>query len=342
MSDNKILNQNVLEDPLLDNEILPEFAKKLSITHWSPTQASLIDAAWVFRYLVLDQMQRRQLPANSAMKAGVAAGEAVQNFYSDTIYKIGPNKKLQAFENFKKSRDKKDLITEAVNEFHEYQAEDVKDQDKKFKYLEELPAVINNSFLCIEEILGSVGSFNSIVAEQSISITQKKTSLLMPLTGRTDLTVFGVSTLSPSVICEMKTQWSKLGKIKKDGSRSFIKVSAPTLPSFNHLMQCAYYAAYYDFKVPVKLFYANANDYRIFDSNNCIHLTVEGMKKLFQQLLNIFKRREKLLAMYQEFDRNVIITNMIDSIDMNRDHPWAWNNIGEDNLKLAEELWKLK
>ena len=341
MLENTKTNQNVLEDPLTDNEVLPEFAKKLKIHHWSPTQASLIDAAWIFRYLVLTQEQRRLLPSNSQMKAGVAAGEAIQNFYADKIYRIGPNKKLQPQDNFKKGRDKKDLITEAVNMFSEYQAEDVKDQDKKFKYLEELPAVINNSFLCIEEILGSVSSFNSIIAEQSISVTQKKSSLLMPLTGRTDLAVFSGSS-SPVVICEMKTQWSKLGKIKKDGSRSFIKVTAPTLPSYNHLMQCAYYAAVYDFKAPVKLFYANANDFKIFDSSNCIHLTVEGMKKLYEQLLNIFRRREKLLSMYQEFDRNVLITSMIDSVDMNRDHPWAWNNIGDDNLKLAEELWKLR
>lgn len=67
-------------------------SQKLGITHWSYTQASYIDAAWVFRYLVLTQEQRRLIPGNSQMTAGVLSGEAVQKHYADTIYKLGIHK----------------------------------------------------------------------------------------------------------------------------------------------------------------------------------------------------------------------------------------------------------
>jgi len=337
-------NKNGLSDPLTDNEVLPEFAAKLKINHWSPTQGSMIDAAWIFRYLVLDQVQRRQLPANAQMKAGVFSGDAVQNYFADEIYKIGPSKKIEAHTNFKKGRDKNDLVIEAVNQMKDYQAVDAKDEDKKQKYIDEIVDVTHNAYKAAEELLkefGSVGD-TSVVAEQQISLSQRKTSLLLPLVGRTDIAVFKKGSDIPLLIGEMKTQWSKLGKVKKNGERSYISVSSPTLPNFSHLMQCAYYSSVYDFKAPVKLFYVNKNDYKIFDSSNCEHLTVEGMKQLLEQLLNVFRRREKLLSMFQELERASIITNMIDCTEMNRDHPFYWSNLGDENLKLAETLWKLK
>ena len=45
---------------------------------------------------------------------------------------------------------------------------------------------------------------------------------------------------TPAGIIEIKTQWSKVGKLKKSGERSFISLSAPATPSYNHLInvQC--------------------------------------------------------------------------------------------------------
>ena len=62
----------------------------------------------------------------------------------------------------------------------------------------------------------------------------------------------------PHKIIELKTKYSRLGKVKKDGSRSFLVSPVPTTPSFNHLVQCAVYAANWNFKVPVYLLYATA------------------------------------------------------------------------------------
>ena len=89
-----LLKNIKLEDPL--NELaLPLFAKKLKINHFSPTQFSIPDGNWIFKYLVLTQEERR-LPANAQMKAGVAVNNVLQNHLADTIWKFGLQRKLDA------------------------------------------------------------------------------------------------------------------------------------------------------------------------------------------------------------------------------------------------------
>ena len=60
----------------------------------------------MFKYLFLTQEQRRALPANAQMKAGVAVGNILQKFYSDTIWNFGPQRKLQPNKNILKGKDK--------------------------------------------------------------------------------------------------------------------------------------------------------------------------------------------------------------------------------------------
>ena len=86
--------------------------------------------------------------------------------------------------------------------------------------------------------------------------------MLCPIVGRTDFTFSSVSADKPSPfvsrIVELKTSWSKLGKLKKDGTRSFIVSTAPSAPSYSHLQQIAFYSAFYNFEVPVSLVYVTA------------------------------------------------------------------------------------
>ena len=151
----------------------------------------------------------------------------------------------------------------------------------------------------------------------------------------------GPDAFLPQKIIELKTKYSRLGKVKKDGTRSFLVSSSPAVPSFNHLIQCAVYAAHWNFKVPVYLLYATAKDFQIFDSTNCHHLTVDGMKKNLQIMFRTFMRREKLLSQYQDYTRNEIIEHAVQMIDPNFDHPFAWNGLPVDLLQEAKELWKV-
>jgi len=335
-----------LEDPL--NELaLPLFAKKLNINHFSPTQFAIPDGNWIYKYLVLTQEERRLLPANSQMKAGVCVNNVLQNHLADTIWKFGPTKKLTPVPNKNKNRDRKELIFEELQEFKNYIPADDKDQAKKDKYLDEIFDVCEHGFSALEKI--GVATSYPITCEQQISITQEFSSLLLPVVGRTDFTFGGVGDRNgiidapkPAGILELKTQWSKVGKIKKNGERSFISLSAPATPSYNHLIQCAMYAAYWNYSVPVYLVYLNKNEYKIFDSNNCIHLTVAGLQNLFQNMINVFKRREKLLSQFEQLEPEEIITNVIGLVDPALEHPYCWHGIGEENLKRVKELWNVK
>ena len=104
-----ILNNIKLEDPLSE-KALPLFAKKLNINHFSPTQFSIPDGNWLFKYLVLTQEERRALPSNSQMKAGVAVNNVLQKHLADTIWKFGPQRKLTPMANQFKNKVKSDLI----------------------------------------------------------------------------------------------------------------------------------------------------------------------------------------------------------------------------------------
>ena len=73
-----IQNTQPVSDPLAEalEKTLPTFARKLKINHYSPTQFAIPDAAWLFKYVFMDQKMRRELlPSNAAMEAGKIVGE---------------------------------------------------------------------------------------------------------------------------------------------------------------------------------------------------------------------------------------------------------------------------
>jgi len=359
----KVLKQKTLQDPLKE-KVLPLFAQKLKISHFSPTQFTLPDAAWLFKYVVLTQEQRRQLlNSNSAMEAGKRVGDALQRHLADIIYKLNPlTKKVAPTTNEKITLD--NSIQEQLEIYKNYNPVDDKDSDKKQKYLEEVPEIIRNAFAG----LNSLAVASPITCERQVSINAEKlensfyhVSPVLDVVGRVDFDFgnsqmrFGENPTSaedlsssvfkdafhPQKIVELKTKYSRLGKIKKDNTRSFIVSSPPASASFAHVCQCAVYAAHWNFKVPVYLLYATQTGFQIFDSVNCKHLTVEGMKKNLQIMNRTFMRREKILSQFQDLTREEIIDHAVSMIDGNFDHPFAWNGLPDDLLKEAKELWKV-
>ena len=352
------LNNQILQDPLKE-KTLPLFAEKLKISHFSPTQFALPDSAWLFKYVCLTQEQRRKLlDSNSAMEAGKRVGEVLQRIHAETIYKLHPTtKKVAPTTNEKISLD--NAIEEQIEIFKEYQPVDEKDSDKKIKYLEEVPQIVTNANAGLTEL----GIASPITCERQVSIDANKlddffSSPSLSTVGRidfdfgqmrigenptstSDVHSGGPDAFLPQKIVELKTKYSRLGKVKKDGERSFLVSTSPAVPSFNHLVQCAVYAAHWKFKVPVYLLYATAKDFQIFDSTNCHQLTVEGMKKNLQIMFRTFMRREKLLSQYQDFTREEIIEHAVQMIDPNFDHPFAWNGLPPQLLQEAKELWKV-
>jgi len=324
------------------NKTLPLFARKLKINHGSPTQFAIPDSAWLFKYCWMDQAMRRELlPSNSAMEAGKVVGDVLQRIYADTIYRLNPNtKKIAPTTNEKLTLDV--ALQEGIEKFKEYEATDDKDSDKKIKYLEEIPEVISHAHSGLKEL----GVTSPCTCERQISIDQLDGFLAPSLAtvGRIDFDFVqsGSDVLGlPEKVIELKTKWSRLGKVKKDGTRSFLLTPVPVTPSFNHVVQVATYAAHFNFKVPAYLLYATKEGFVIFDSNNCHHLTVEGMKKNLQIMFNTFRRREKILSMFEHLSREEIIEEAAAMMDMNLDHPFAWNGMPAELLKEAKLLWKL-
>jgi len=353
-----IQNDLPVSDPLQEalQNTLPLFAQKLNINHFSPTQFSIPDAAWLFKYVWMDQKMRRELlPSNAAMEAGKIVGEVLSRIYADTIYKLHPTtKKIAPTKNIK-NVSVEVALQEEIEKLKEYVPNDEKDSDKKQKYLEEIPEVIRHGLSGLKEL--AVAS--PVTCERQISIQSPSgfLSSLLPTVGRIDFDyginkhVFGdppkessptsQADAFPHKIIELKTKWSRLGKVKKDGSRSFLVSSLPATASFNHCVQVATYAAHFNFKVPAYLLYATKDGYKIFDSTNCHHLTVDGMKKNLQVMFNTFRRREKILALHEHLTREEIIEEAAGMMDMNLDHPFAWNGMPTELLKEAKLLWKL-
>jgi len=65
------------------------------------------------------------------------------------------------------------------------------------------------------------------------------------------------------------------------------------------------------------------------------------MKKNLQIMFNTFRRRERILAMFEHLTKDEIIEEAAGMMDMNLDHPFAWNGMPAELLKEAKLLWKL-
>ena len=350
-----IQTTKVSEDPLKDiqkKKLLPLFAQKCGINHFSPSQFQKPDAAWLIEYVHFDQPTRRLvLKPNAAMAAGICTGNVLQNVLADEIWKLNSARKLAPVKWTKLKKE--ESLQEEIEKYKNYEPTDDKDRTKHQKYLEEIPQLVSNGFKALEEI----GLASPIICEKQISLTSDNAPTFcspcsLVTVGRTDFE-FGNSMLGnsssevnptataafPLKIVELKTKYSRLGKIKKDGSRSFVKAAIPTTPSFNHLVQCAFYSSYYNFKVPMYLLYVVEEGYKIFTSNNCPGLTVEGLKKNYQIMMNVFKRREKILALNEDKSKEEIIAGAIEIMDPMFDHPYAWNNYPTDVLQEIKAMW---
>ena len=346
-----MINKNKIQDPL--NELtLPNFSR-LGINHHSPTSASMPSGIYLFRYVFCTQEERRLFKGNtgSNMAAGVAVNNALQNYYSDTIYKFHPlTKKLAPVKHEKVSKES--AIQDALEKFKEYEPVDDKDREKYEHYIETIPSTITHGFFALDSVNTAKGK--NITAEASINHIDKRLSL--PIVGRTDchyLTDFhnldlnekeqsfsdGAAPVAPFLsVQEWKTSWSKAMKIKKDGSRSFAKARLPSIPNRIHLQQLAFYCESLKPKNPM-LIYIAENGFQIFNKNNCADLEPQNLKNYYEQLVQVCIRRERLLSRYSHLnDIDRIKEELIKDVDPEFDHNFYWN-IGYEFLTKAKKLW---
>ena len=329
-----------LKDPLAEVG-LPNICNLLNWNHHSATQTTYPDGPFAFRYLICDQKTRRMFEGNANMAAGVAVNNAIQYFKCKTIFKLNPTtKKLAPVEN--PITELGDAQAKALEEYDKYTPVNSKDEEKFQRYKETIPQTISMLAKAIE----TLGVSKDVVGEGVINFTDQR--LHLPIIGRSDLEysqqvfIDAASSHSHSVapfgLLEIKTSWDRLGKLKKDGSRSFLSPKVPLTPQRNHLIQVAFYKKCKP-KHDAKLVYVTKDDFKIFDKNNCQDLTDENLENYYEEMIRTCLRRERQVLKYNDItDKQKFITEIVKDLDPQFDHPFLWS-IGDQFVKAARELW---
>ena len=65
------------------------------------------------------------------------------------------------------------------------------------------------------------------------------------------------------------------------------------------------------------------------------------MKRNLQIMFNTFRRREAILTLFQGRSKMEMIEGAASLMDMNLDHPFAWNGMPTELLREAKLIWKL-
>ena len=351
-----MIKQTQIIDPLetLQQDGFQKLNELLQINHHSPTSSSMPLGIYAFRYLFSTQEQRREFEGNANMAAGVATNDAIQFHYSHDIWSFNPNKrKLAPHKNTRLSKD--EAIAKAMEKFMEYVPVNEKDRAKKEHYCETIPQTIQQGYLAFEKL--GIQNSNKVVAEDSINHIDDRLSL--PIVGRTDLhfTDFNASSRGVAAssddhgtdapflsVCELKTSWSRAGRVKKDGTMSFASAKLPSTPNINHLQQLAFYCFSLRKKMTVSpyLIYLTEDDFIIYTEKNCADLEPQNLKNYYEQLVSNCIRKERLLSRYIDLDEpDMILDEIAKDVEPNFDHMFYWN-IGAKHLARAKEIWRNK
>jgi len=348
-----MIKQTQIIDPLetLQQDGFQKLNELLKINHHSPTSSSMPLGIYAFRYLFSTQEQRREFEGNANMAAGVAVNDAVQFHYSHDIWSFNPNqRKLAPHKNIKLSKD--EATAKALEKFMEYVPVNEKDRAKKERYQETIPQTIQQGYLAFEKL--GIQNSNKVVAEDSINHIDDRLSL--PIVGRTDLhfTDFnapsqGAAASSASYtdapflsVCELKTSWSRAGRVKKDGTMSFASAKLPSTPNINHLQQLAFYCFSLRKKMTVSpyLIYLTEDDFVIYTEKNCADLELQNLNNYYEQLVSNCIRKERLLSRYIDLDEpDMILAEIAKDVEPNFDHMFYWN-IGAKHYARAKNIWR--
>ena len=329
-------DKKVISDPLTETGI-PDICQKFNWNHHSPSQGVYPDGNFAYRYWFVPQDARRQFEGNANMAAGVAINNAIQFRHAQKIFKLNPNtKKLSPYKHAPLEIDL--AIQKVQEEFAHYVPVNEKDGIKFNWYKETIPQTISQ----LDKACELLGVRKQVVAENVLSLSDPR--LHLPIIGRSDLEYScedfsgGPYSTAPFGLLEIKTSHDRPSRMKKDGSYSFVNAKVPTTPSRNHLLQVAFYKKCKP-NHHISLVYVVKDDFKIFDKNNCGDLEDANLENYYEQLVTIFKRRERLLMRYaDQSDKEKIIKELVQDLDPQFDHNFCWS-IGNMFVQDAKKLW---
>lgn len=136
-----------------------------------------------------------------------------------------------------------------------------------------------------------------------------------------------------NVIIEDKCKFPKRGRVKKDGTRSWLTQKLPeNEPEPYNLLQIDFY--YSVFKVPVYLCYINEESYKVFHADNCESLRPENIERRIPKIIQRCKIRQNLMRLGT--DPKVIK----DYIQPQFDHYFWHNELDPEYKQKAMRFWE--
>jgi hypothetical protein len=194
--------------------------------------------------------------------------------------------------------------------------EDGKDERKLAVNRDEFADVLRNAIDGVEEAHRLAG-LNRIEGESEIYVNLN--GLELPYSGFPDY----------SKRIELKTKWSSATNTKS-GKRS---APLPSKPDWNHVMQVAGYWA--GTGLMQTIVYARANDYVVFNSDNCETLSQAGLQSALNYITAKCAIRENLLKSTESVEA------MLRLIEPDFKHMWAWD-YSPAVLNEAKKVWGFK
>lgn len=294
-----------------DIKKLPTWIKHYGLNHHSPSQLNKIDGAWSYEYLYLTQEQRRKLPGNSKMFAGVQMGSAGQMTIGD--FEWQGTKKLEI-------KKYKSIFDKVLENFNAYLPVDEQDRNQHSINRKGLALTYEQMKTAFKE----VGLKAPIDCERTVSMNLPGCQL--PCIGRIDYE-------DQDNFIELKTKWRfrKRGKPGAAPSYPLYGIKKDISPEF--LLQVAFYAVASGKKPHLVI--VNEKEFKIFNQNNMEAFQPNNLKKIVSKMAMVALRRERLM------ERHAGKATFVQDIEPTFDHPYYWN-FGGDHKQQAMKLWGIE
>lgn len=293
-----------------DIKKLPTWIKHYGLNHHSPSQLNKIDGAWCYEYLHLTQEQRRKLPGNAKMYAGVQMGTAGQLAFGN--YEWQGSKKIE----IKKQRN---IFEKILETFNAYLPNDEKDRNQHDVNRKGLTLTFEN----LKKAFDEVGLNDPIECERTVWLNLPKCQL--PCIGRIDFE-------DQKNFIELKTKW-RYSRKRKDGTITYPLYGIKNDISAEYLLQCAFYHLATGKKPHLVI--VSEEEYKIFSPDNCEVLKPKNLKKILNKMAMIALRRERLM------ERHAGKSSFVQDVEPTFDHPFYWN-FGGNHKQEAMKLWGIE
>lgn len=150
-----------------------------------------------------------------------------------------------------------------------------------------------------------------------------------------ELDFIGEIDVEANGVVEIKTKWPTLSQKSK---RGWHINSLPSRPDQNHVAQVALYWSWLRQQaenVPVRICYANAKGWRVFDSADCEDLSIERLENALKRMRAIAKGRENLMK------RATTVDELLAMVTPDFGH-FMWSDVPPAYRSAAQQKWGME